>query len=243
MATLPLDELKAGATVRFTVIDGVQYLSIRDLIMVVCGKNQNDSGEVWRKLSRGQSEQPVITFPGAVKLCMFLPGESAKGIRAGMTDILVKYYAGDQDLMEAALANRRSQSPVAVMARAALHADEASLQAQERLSALDAQSAHTTGVKLDNVRKFTEVMGRIDPEWVKDARLKLQLADWAKKCAFKTVLALTAGDDEASTQNEAISVSEVAKAMGVTLSRSQLLTVGKRTKWSHLYYVYLRTLI
>ena len=79
MATLPLDELKAGATVRFTVIDGVQYLSIRDLIMVVCGKNQNDSGEVWRKLSddkktevdsflasyqfpgRGNSSQPVIT--------------------------------------------------------------------------------------------------------------------------------------------------------------------------------------
>ena len=145
-----------------------------------------------------------------------------------MTDILVKYYAGDQDLMEAALANRRSQSPVAVMARAALHADEALLQAQERLSALDAQSAHTTGVKLDNVRKFTEVMGMIDPEWVKDARLKLQLADWAKNCAFKTVLALTAGDDEASTQHEAISVSEVAKAMGVTLSRSQLITVGKR---------------
>jgi hypothetical protein len=41
MATIPLDEIAPGATVRFTVIDGVQYLSIRDFIMHV-GNTSND---------------------------------------------------------------------------------------------------------------------------------------------------------------------------------------------------------
>ena len=35
-ATIPLDEIVPGATVRVVVMDGVQYLSIRDLIMCVC---------------------------------------------------------------------------------------------------------------------------------------------------------------------------------------------------------------
>ena len=50
MVTLPLDELKAGATVRFNVIDGMQYLSIRDLIMAVCDKDNDYASQIWRNL-------------------------------------------------------------------------------------------------------------------------------------------------------------------------------------------------
>ena len=91
-ATMSLDEIAHGATVRVTVIDGKQYMSIRDLIMHMCGVNFDHAGKTWRRMSaehksdiqafckmfqfpgRGQSEQPVITFPGAIKISMFLPG-------------------------------------------------------------------------------------------------------------------------------------------------------------------------
>jgi len=43
-----LDELVPGATVRFTVKNGTQYISIRDLIMLVCEKDRNQAGEVWK---------------------------------------------------------------------------------------------------------------------------------------------------------------------------------------------------
>ena len=49
-ATIPFDEIVPGATVRFCVIDGVQYLSIRDMIMHVCGKDQHDAARTWREM-------------------------------------------------------------------------------------------------------------------------------------------------------------------------------------------------
>jgi hypothetical protein len=91
-ALIPFDEIAPGGSVRFAVIDGKQYLSIRDLIVHVCNVTFDYAGQIWRRLSdeqrsemkgfcktyqfpgRGQSEQPVITFPGAIKLSMFLPG-------------------------------------------------------------------------------------------------------------------------------------------------------------------------
>ena len=91
---MSFDEIVSGATVRYTIIDGIQYLSVRDLIMHMCGKDNKRAAEVWDRLSpdkknelsaycgnfqfpgRGQSEQPVITFPGAIRLAMFLPGKS-----------------------------------------------------------------------------------------------------------------------------------------------------------------------
>jgi hypothetical protein len=140
-ATLPFDEIVPGAIVRFCVIDGVQYLSIRDMIMCVCGKNNDEAGLVWRRMSperlsevrsycsnfqfhgQGQSEQPVITFAGALKLIMILPGEAAKKHRSAMADILRRYFAGDASLLDEIERNQASDSPIAQMARASLAAE------------------------------------------------------------------------------------------------------------------------
>ena len=91
-AVIPFDEIVPGASVRFTCIDGKQYMSIRDIIMHMCGKDNHRAAEVWRNIPEinknelapdcnnfqfpgvGQSKQPVINFPGALKLSMFLPG-------------------------------------------------------------------------------------------------------------------------------------------------------------------------
>jgi hypothetical protein len=140
-ATIPFDEIVPGATVRFCVIDGVQFLSIRDLIMCVCMKDNRRAIETWDRLSQnkkdevtafcaekkfpgsGQSEQPVITFVGALKLIMFLPGEAAKKHRGAMTEILRRYYAGDASLIDEVITNNNSGSPVNELARASLVAD------------------------------------------------------------------------------------------------------------------------
>ena len=75
-------------------------MSICNIIMVVCKKDNNMAGEIWRKTSdkqkeelqdsilnfqfpsQGQRVQPVITLEGALKLIMWLPGENGQGLTA-----------------------------------------------------------------------------------------------------------------------------------------------------------------
>ena len=143
--TIPLDEIIPGGLIRFTVMGGVQYLSIRDLIMYACDATADYAGHIWRNIpfsckseiqdslssfqfpGRGQSDQPVITFPGAIKLSMFFPGKKAKKNRSVMASIIVRYFAGDKTLIEEITANAMSDHPVAQMARDSLK-DEQSLQ-------------------------------------------------------------------------------------------------------------------
>lgn len=137
-----LDEIAPGAIIRFTIIDGVQYLSIRDFIMHMCDKDNNHAAEIWRRLNedkknelnsfcvtfkfpgRGQQDQPVITFPGAIKLAMFLPGENAKRNRSIMSKILIRYFAGDKSLIQEIEANSVSDAPISQMARATISAEK-----------------------------------------------------------------------------------------------------------------------
>lgn len=149
MSLMQFDELVAGATVRFTFVDGVQYLSVRDFIMVVCDQDQDRAGKTWRNLSedrknevrqyltnfkftgRGQQIQPTITFPGALKLIMWLPGEKAKTFRTTICGILKRYFAGDPSLLDDIQANAASNAPLNQAARESLRSDaqgEASLE-------------------------------------------------------------------------------------------------------------------
>ena len=117
LSTISFDDVTLGASVRFTTIEAKQYLSVRDLIMCLCEMDNNDAGHTWRRLSaelkqgineflatfqfpgRGQSSQPVITFPGAMKLAMILPGEKAKRSRLVMANTLQRHYAGSEPLV------------------------------------------------------------------------------------------------------------------------------------------------
>jgi hypothetical protein len=133
---LLLDVIALGATVRVTTLDdsnpdAVQRLSVRDFIMHMCEKDNIHASEVWRRLpddvhnevhpdkitykfpGRGQKEQPVITFPNALKLAMHLPGKKAKENRSAMVNFLVRYLAGDKSLLKVIKPNAASDSPVA----------------------------------------------------------------------------------------------------------------------------------
>ena len=136
---ISFNELVSGSEgVRYTNVDGVPYMSIRDIIMAVCGQNNDRAGETWRKLSDsyknevreflrnhkfpgpGQKEQPVIRLQGALKLIMWLPGTMAKDFRSQACDILTRYLAGDQSLHAEVNANAQSQEPINEFARASL---------------------------------------------------------------------------------------------------------------------------
>ena len=144
MATtiIPFHELVPGSEgVRFTTVEGTPYMSVRDIIMVVCKKDSKRASETWINLSetyknelseflgnfgnfqfpgRGQSPQPVITLPGALKLVMWLPGNMAKDFRTKACEILNRYIAGDASLVAEINANAVSTAPINEMARASL---------------------------------------------------------------------------------------------------------------------------
>jgi hypothetical protein len=140
-ALIPVDEIVPGASVRMCVLDDVQHLSIRDTIMYFGGKKATSASKTWERLlesrkqevatecrnfqfpGKGQVEQPVITFKGALKLIMWIGGEKAKDMRAAMVSILSRYYAGDGSLMDEVQANAQSSAAIPQMARASLAAD------------------------------------------------------------------------------------------------------------------------
>ena len=92
--TISFHDIVPGGEVRFVVIDGKQYLSVRDVIMCICRVNNDNAGKISRRVSpqhkqelkpflaahqfsgRGQSVQPVLTFEGSVKLLMWQIGRA-----------------------------------------------------------------------------------------------------------------------------------------------------------------------
>lgn len=139
---IPFDEITVGATVRVCVVDSVQYLSIRDVIMHLCNLTPKRANEKWERVSSevkkelaalcGQykfpgpgnsTPSPVITFRGVLKLVMYLSGDKAAMHRSAMVSILTRYYAGDGSLAEEIKDNAASNAPIVQLARATLVAD------------------------------------------------------------------------------------------------------------------------
>jgi hypothetical protein len=170
--SIPFDELVAGASVRCTVVDGVQFLSVRDLIEAACKTNNNQAGEIWRRIpetlkielqvsclnfkfpGRGQSDQPVIQFQGAIKLIMMLPGENAKKARSKAADIITRYFAGDKTLLEEIKANAESTAPINELARASLKRKpelDHDVEIAERMLAMEERKLAMVRVGIENV--------------------------------------------------------------------------------------------
>jgi hypothetical protein len=50
--------------VRFTVINGVQYLSVRDLISVICGKTNKEASQTWIRDINNEQKAELSSFCG-----------------------------------------------------------------------------------------------------------------------------------------------------------------------------------
>ena len=121
------------ATVRIT---DDKMIYVIDLIMVVTGKNRNEAGMAFRRISdellssinlierktpgKGNANTKLITFQNAIELIMVLPGKIAKETRTKFADIIHRYMAGDGSLAEEIQYNQASEAPICQLARESL---------------------------------------------------------------------------------------------------------------------------
>ena len=259
MSLIPFDEIVPGASVRSMVIDDTQYLSIRDIIMHMCDRPNDHATKTWRDLKddfkneikdlvkeyqfpgRGQSAQPVVTFPGAIRLSMFLPGEHAKRHRSAMSKILARYFAGDKSLLAEIEANAVSTQPVAQMARESLGlstSDEKALELRKRTlevdnMELDIQKKRMSITleihkqKMDNIQQFQSLMTGLRNDPVIDVRTRLKLEDMAKNDIMQPDHQRLALENGESTNLKSISIGEVAASMGYkNLAHGESIRIG-----------------
>jgi hypothetical protein len=130
MLSISFHQIASGAVVRCTWIEKVLFLSVRDVIMHICGSSGKRANETWERLTdrqkqeladdisqfkfpgQGQRDMPIITVDGAMKLIMMLPGKRAKAMRVQAADILSRYVLGHESL-EAEIRQNRQTGPVA----------------------------------------------------------------------------------------------------------------------------------
>jgi hypothetical protein len=261
-ATIPFDEIVAGATARLAVIENVQYLSIRDVIMHFGGHSSKTANRVWERLSdsrkeevatecrnfkfsgQGQTEQPVISFKGALKLVMWLGGENSKNYRSAMVKILQKYYAGDSSLLEEVQANAQSAGPIQQMARASLVAeavpveDEAlSLPFKKRRMELEmarmeaevkAKQTTNRAAELELLQACTTSYRELCEDRVMDERARLILKDNFLNMAM--LQGSAGGGPGLITNGKPISLSLVAHELGMKVSSNDLISIGQELK-------------
>ena len=118
--------------------DGLIYAV--DLVMVVSDLERNQAGLALRRVieknllsikmverntgGKGNARTQLVDLKDALQLIMVLPGEMAKTVRAQIGDVMTKFFAGDESLVDQIHANAASNSPIAQMARAALGVEQ-----------------------------------------------------------------------------------------------------------------------
>lgn len=163
---------------------------MRDFIMHMCETSGDYSLQIWRHMDeskknelqdfissfvfpgKGQKVQPVITFPGAIKLAMFLPGNKAAINRGKMVEILQRYFAGDPSMLVEIQANAASSNPVCEMARGALASGSGEKRPSSALEEFVDGAACDAGVLVKRLREVTEAVGGVQPTM---ALMKLEM--------------------------------------------------------------------
>jgi len=148
--TISFDEVVTGASARTVVLDGTIHAYTREVIQYLTGNTPKRSCEIWRALPEDQVEElasfvkeykfsgngervvPVISFPGILKLVMFLRGPKAFEHRLAIVKIMQRYHAGDASLIPEIQANAISDAPIAQMARESLAVEDGVQQSKKR---------------------------------------------------------------------------------------------------------------
>ena len=266
-AAIPFDEIVAGASARMTVIENVQYLSARDVIMHLGGKNAKTANKTWERLQesrkleletdcrqykfpgQGQSEQPVLTFKGALKLVMWIGGENAKNYRSAMVKILQKYYAGDGSLLEEVEANAvlipADEELVLLFKKRRIELDIAKQETEveaRRLANVTveltnngikhtnraAELANTT-TEREHIKDVTSNYRGLCEDKLMDERARLILKDSFLNMAIMQVPAAGAGSVSLAN-SKPISLSMVAHELGMKIPSNELISVGLELK-------------
>jgi hypothetical protein len=219
-----------NADVRVTV-DGLIYAV--DLVMVVTAKNCNHANETLRCLDTSlfnnenfviRSRSKLVSFQHAIELIMVLPGQVAKEIRVRFADIIRRYMAGDESLINEIRANAESSSPLAQMARASLQDDAEENQDRKRRRLTE--DAQYRSLALGNISTAMDIMSKLNPAWRNNGRLLMQLEDQVKNIVVPASSSLSIADGH-TTYHAPITISDVALDLGRRLNHAQLIQAGK----------------
>ena len=179
---------------------------------------------------------------------MMVSGEKAALYRSAMVKILQKYYAGDDSLNDEIEANAKSNSPIAQMARASLAAEtaqnEISLPYKRKIEELEIarleleNDAKRTANRLsehairdaerEHIVKCTTSYGEVCQDTVMDERARLIFKDCFLNMAMQQGQSgklLTNGEP-----NKPISISQVAKDLGLKIPSSEFISIGMRIR-------------
>lgn len=125
MNWIPFDEIYSGASIRCVSIDSILFISVRDIIMCVCGTEYTTANTCWARIKKTHMEEltedldehqfpgagqriiPIITVQGGMKLIMMLPGKRAKAMRVQASDILARYVMGNDSLIHEIRKNKQ----------------------------------------------------------------------------------------------------------------------------------------
>lgn len=213
-----------------------------DLVMVMTGKNCNDSNECLRELSSSlfnkdnfliRSRSKLVSFEHAIQLVMVLPGHTAKETRVQFANILRRYMAGDETLHAEVRANNTSSSPIAQMARESLGFPAVDEQLfvgfkrrREELELLKLEE-EIKGMTQNRILSTTAELERIrDPSRCNlDERTRLMIQDSLQN----TILNTQAGSQKMitdSNHNAPISICSVAQELGYKPSSADAKRIG-----------------
>jgi hypothetical protein len=251
---LSFEEIVHGrdATVRITD-DG--FIHVIDLVMVISGMSRDDAGKTIRRIpeelfpsdkmserslpGKGNGRTKLVTFQDALELIMVLPGKIAKESRVQFADIIKRYLAGDESLVQEIRANAESDSVISKLARESLDADNTErlahkrkleqLEIEERMIALEMKKTETQSKLIDMMAKTAELYTNLCPNQEIDERGRVLLKD----CVLNSLTSgrlLTNGGEPAAPATKFITISSVAAEMGLRFDAGTLIKIGRDVK-------------
>lgn len=240
--------------------------------MVMTGKNRDDSGKALRNISdetfqsvkfterklpgKGNAHTKLINFKDALELVMVLPGKIAKETRTQFANIIQRYMAGDEALVNEVRTNAQSDAPIQQMARASLAAEAAAPAAVEpvqdvqalarkrKLEELEIEqlqldiSIKRREAEFEHASKIASTYRELCQDTVMDNRARLMFKDYFLNMIMspqqqQPAMITDGGSQQASSPqapSKPISLSQVAVQMGLKISTPDLISVGGKLR-------------
>jgi T5orf172 domain len=143
-----------------------KLIYVVDLVMVMTGKDQNQAGEVLRRLvdngffnksnfilrNTGTTRQTkLVSYLDAMNLVMILPGKIAKATRTQFASIIERYIIGDLSLIQEIEANAETNAALIKMIKTS------NLLIQRRLQLISQQKAYVYAVKSEAFPEYIKI--------------------------------------------------------------------------------------
>jgi len=197
-----------------------------------------------------------MTIRGLQRLLMILGGKVAAEFRALAESTFTRVMAGDSSLIEVIQANARSDAPINKAFRQALEQEPvppqvaapgetaADLEESKKRKALfdlevRERLCKVKDAEIASVTAFANAMTMLNPDWKKDARLRLRVEDSLKTTLLgappAAPLAITDGQ-AAPPPHQSLTVGEVAQKMGFgsRIKHGDSIAIGKAVAKAYL---------